>query len=152
MLYLRPCPLSNTSSRRSSMVSSLTWCPMLLCFGFRGSHYPILLAPFYWNILAIDDPTIKVSMPFGETYFLPNCPWTNSPGIWNQALIRRNVNPWRANYHPFLLSTSNKIHKAIHYLPPVSTHILSNTTLPSPTRDQHIHLPLMLVIHGRIIK
>ena len=142
MLYLRPCPPSNTSSWRSSVTGSFAWYPALLYFGFRSFHYSILLFSLYWNVLTINDPTVKVSMPFDKTYSLPRCPWTNNLGIWNQAPIRRNVSLWRANYHLFLLTTSNKIHKAVHNPPPVSTHILSNTTFPLPTRDQHVHFPL----------
>ena len=114
---------------------------MLFCFEFRGCHYFILAPPF-----------IKVSMPFGETYFLPGCSWTNSPGIQNQAPIRRHISPWRANHHPFVISASNKGNQVVHYPPPVSAHILSDTTFLSPTWDQHIHLPLTPIIHGRIMK
>ena len=83
ILFLRPCPPRNTFSQRSFISSPLTWCHMLLYFGFRGLHYLILNALFFWNVFTIDDPTIKVSMPFSKTYFLLSCPWTNHSGIWN---------------------------------------------------------------------
>ena len=152
MLSLRPRPPGNTSSQRSLISSSLTWCLVLLYFGFRGFHYLILFAPFFQNVFTMDDPTIKVNVPFGTTYFLLCCPCTNSPGIWNQAPVRRDIVPWRTNYYPFTLSASHKVNKGVHYLPLVGTHILGNITFPTPTWDQNILLPLTPILHGQTMK